>query len=585
MNAPFVAETAPPEAPSTSSHSLALTVAAAVVAPMVLAACGGGSSDGGSGAVDPGPANTFVALKVGVTAVGTTTVNSLPTTAGATTFTMSGSAPAGAVVKRDPGSSKPPEEYDFTVTATDAGSATTWIRVTVNPAPEDTLDITSSAVRRVRMFHSRVGFGATVSDLERFRGVAYATMIDTVVDEGRSTPVQGQVAWRNDVIPTATNDLKGDRIDEMRRWWFKEMLTTSSPLTERMVLFWHNHFVTAIYDIFEPITSWAYLETLRTYALGNFKTFVEAICINPAMVMFLDNNSNEKGRPNENFARELMELFTLGEGREYTEADIVEVAKSFTGYGLTNGDQFLFKPTKHESTAANYLAFLGRPAGEHHFGAPGPGITLGVGETTVVDIIFGLDDSNHPGHKRVAVYIAEKLWDEFIGGARDATTLRAIASAFQAAWDIRVALKTLFKSAAFMDISREGFLIRSPIELFVGMYRSLEILPETDGQWDALVWMGDGADQQLGQPPNVRGWAGGTLWITSKNYMNRRTYVADWKFGEIRLRVPSYLATVLTTLLLPIPPVVETVDPTKPIDNWTTSPLRACLRDPAIHLR
>ena len=131
-------------------------------------------------------------------------------------------------------------------------------------------------------------------------------MIDTLLAEARSTPVQSPPSWRGEKIPTwaeysswtqakrdAYDDQKGYRIAELRRWWFKEMLTTSSPLTERMVLFWHNHFVTAVYDVFKPIISLTYVETLRTHAMGNFKAFVEAICIDPSMVMFLNNNSNK----------------------------------------------------------------------------------------------------------------------------------------------------------------------------------------------------------------------------------------------------------------------------------------------------
>lgn len=576
--------------------------AATVAAPVLLVGCGGGGGGGGGGGASaPTAANTFTKMTISGTTTATMTVNGIVATAGSVEFSLNNpGASLGLSLKREPGASQPGKDYAFTMLANDGMGSTDekWVQVTINEAPEQVLDMSTAQVKQVRLFHSRLGMGATVGDLARFRHTPYNTMIDTLLAEVRSTPVQSPPSWRGETIPTwsefsswpqaqrdAYEDQKGERIGELRRWWFKEMLTTSSPLTERMVLFWHNHFVTAVYDIFQPITSLTYLETLRTHAMGNFKAFVEAICIDPAMVMFLSNNSNKKGKPNENFARELMELFTLGEGQIYTEADIVQVARAFTGFGLTDRDLFQFKPTDHDdgnSGYGPYLAYLGLPGGTHRYGAPGPGVPAG---PTVVDRLFELEDPNHAGYKRVAIYIAEKLWDEFVGGTRDTTTLRAIAGAFQTAWSIPAALATLFKSATFKDVLRAGYMIRSPIELFITMYHSLEILPQTTDQWNALVWMGDGADQQLGQPPNVRGWLGGNAWITTKNYMNRRTYVADWKFGEIRTLVPAYLAPVLKTLLLPIDPVVENPVLTNPISDWSTSPLRACLRDPAIHLK
>jgi uncharacterized protein (DUF1800 family) len=573
-------------------------VGLALAIALVAAACGGGG--GGGGAADPGPANTFTGVTMAATASAPLTINAMPASAGAVAFTLtSPGASAGLSLRRDPGAAKPADEHGFVLQADDgSGAVEKYVLVTINTAPEEVLDLGSVAVRQVRLFHSRLGMGASLSDLARFRNVPYATMISTLLAEKRSTPVQSPPSWVDSTIPTwqeigswstakqdAYTSTKGSRINDLRVWWFREMLTTSSPLTERMVLFWHNHFVTSMSDIFQPETSWRYLKTLRTHAMGNFRDFLDAICIDPAMVAFLDNASNEVGKPNENFARELMELFTLGEGQVYTEDDVVQVARAFTGYGLTDRQAFVFKGDAAHGNKHDFgtnMTILGSgPA--HFYGARFPGIPAG--QTTVIDLILA--------KTRAAVHIAEKLWDEFIGGPRDAPTITAVANAFRADYEITDALSALFTSAAFIDVSREGYLVRSPIELYIGMYRSLEVLPEVlpgNDQWQSLIWMGNDSDQLLGDPPNVRGWPGGTTWITTKNVMDRRSKLDGWKIYELQNRVPDYLRPVLATLLLPIPPVVEVVHPGNPMNAWQTtsaqmSPLRACFRDPAINLK
>jgi uncharacterized protein (DUF1800 family) len=283
---------------------------------------------------------------------------------------------------------------------------------------------------------------------------------------------------------------------QLRGWWLREMLATQSPLTERMTLFWHNHFVSSQQKV--KYTELMYRQNilLRQHALGNFGAMLHAVSKDPAMVIYLDGASNRKGTPNENFAREVMELFTLGEGN-YSEQDIKEAARAFTGWSI-DGDtgEFKWRPRIHDDGSKTVLGQSGNFDGD-----------------AVLDILLA--------QPACADYIVGKLWREFVSPNPDPTEVVRIARHFRASrYDIKTALHDLFLSPYFWDAANRGTLVKSPVELVVGTLHQFQFsyddpLPFTF----AVAQLG----QNLFNPPNVKGWPGGEAWINSSTLLARKS--------------------------------------------------------------
>src|SRR5262249_34183614 len=285
---------------------------------------------------------------------------------------------------------------------------------------------------------------------------------------------------------------------ELRGWWVREMLVTPSPLTERMTLFWHNHFVSAQPKVRVSHLMYRQNATLRAYALGNFGAFLHAIAKDPAMVVYLDSRPNRGGAPNENFAREVMELFTLGEGH-YTEADVKEAARAFTGWSLDRETgAFMFRPRLHDDGIKTVLGHSGRLDGD-----------------AVLDILLARPET--------AEFVVAKLWREFISPDPDPAEVARIARRFRASnYEIKVALSALLTSDAFYASANRGVLVKSPIELVVGTLRQLELAP--DGAVPFAV-AAAGMGQNLFSPPNVKGWPGGEAWINTTTLLARKQFL------------------------------------------------------------
>ena len=278
-------------------------------------------------------------------------------------------------------------------------------------------------------------------------------------------------------------------------WWLEHIHNTDYPLLERMTLFWHNHFTSDIDKVTWPQFMLRQNQLLRKHALGNFANLLHAITRDPAMLMFLDNAQNLAKSPNENFARELLELFTLGEGH-YSEADIVSAARAFTGWrvDLKKGE-FLFQKGHHDEEDKE---FMGRRAN--------------LDGADIINILLQ--------EPRTAEYIAEKFWAEFINNKTpDPLIIQSWAQSFRdSGYEIKALLKAVTHSQAFWAEENRGALIKSPLEFTVGMLRELNI---TLSDYDYLRK----ANQQLGQdlfhPPDVKGWRGGTSWITNTRLIRR----------------------------------------------------------------
>jgi uncharacterized protein (DUF1800 family) len=287
---------------------------------------------------------------------------------------------------------------------------------------------------------------------------------------------------------------------EIQRWWLKRMIETSRPLEEKMTLFWHGHFATGYRAIEDSYHMFVQNHFFRTNAVGNFADLVYGIIRDPAMLAYLNNNQNRKERPNENLARELMELFTLGEGNVYGERDIKEGARALTGYTF-NDDTFDFRPEAHDT-------------GEKHiFGQSGK--------------FDGQDFCKMILSQRVASeHICWKLYRYFVNdlpGEPDKDSqgfILKLAKLFRdEQYAIKPLLKTLFKSEHFYDEANIAALIKNPTQLIVQAIRSLRTPARSLG---ALASAADLMGQNIFYPPSVKGWDGGRAWINTSTLFVRQ---------------------------------------------------------------
>jgi hypothetical protein len=292
-----------------------------------------------------------------------------------------------------------------------------------------------------------------------------------------------------------------EAVAETAAWWVRRMGQGAYPLQEKLTLFWHGHFTTSARDERSVALLWEQNELLRRMAAGNFGKFVVEISRNPAMLDYLNNNQNKKQHPNENYARELMELFTLGIG-QYSEDDIKEAARAFTGWGH-DGEQFVFRKYDHDNGEKNFFGRRGNLDGH--------------------DVIDAILD-----HKACAPYIAGRLWNFFAYENPEPQITQGLGQVLRASkWELRPLLRAMFNSEAFYSEKSIGTQVKSPVQLVVGTSRLLNVdMPITRGFGGAL--------QQMGQvpldPPNVKGWPGGRAWInTSTLFVRYNTCV--WMAG------------------------------------------------------
>lgn len=286
-----------------------------------------------------------------------------------------------------------------------------------------------------------------------------------------------------------------------RVWWLEQMLNAPTPAAqfqERMTLFWHNHLVSSIEKVKVMRLMLEQNQVLRQHALGNFGEMLHAVSKTPAMVVYLDSASNRRGSPNENFAREVMELFTLGEGN-YTEADIKEAARAFTGWSVEPATgEFLWRPRMHDQGEKTLFGQRGAFDGD-----------------AVLDILLQRPET--------AVFLTRKLWREFISPTPNEREVQRIAARFRASrYDIKTVMRELLLSQAFWASENRASLIKSPVDLVVGSLRSIEReIPETR----ALALLLRNLGQDLLAPPNVRGWPGGEHWINSSTLLARKQFI------------------------------------------------------------
>lgn len=279
-------------------------------------------------------------------------------------------------------------------------------------------------------------------------------------------------------------------VRNLNMYWLYEMVNTSAQLREKMAFFWHGHFACRNLNVFYQQ---GLLDILRRNALGSFRTMLKEVSRSAAMLNFLNNQQNKKDHPNENFAREVMELFTLGRGN-YTENDIKEAARAFTGWGANLKGEFQFRKFQHDFGAKTVLGKTGNFDGEE-----------------VLDILLE--------QKQTALYITQKIYRFFVNEQPDKEKIGWLAERFyNSNYEIGKLMEDIFTSDWFYEEKNTGALIKSPVELLVGIQRMLPMKLENE---EALMLLQRVLGQILFYPPNVAGWPGGRNWIDSSSLMMR----------------------------------------------------------------
>lgn len=281
----------------------------------------------------------------------------------------------------------------------------------------------------------------------------------------------------------------------LANWYLAQIHQSEFPLWERMTLFWHNHFTSSLKKVLWPQWMFKQHQLLRKHALGNFAELLRAIVKDPAMLAYLDSSKNIAASPNENFARELLELFTLGVGH-YTEQDIINVARAFSGWNLNAAEgEFVFQAKLHDQGQKQFLGRTGNFDGS--------------------DILSILLEE-----KRTAEHIAEKFWKEFIShDPVDSNIIKEWANEFrESGYEIKALLLKVITSQVFWDTNQRGSLIKSPVEFTIGLLRELQV---PFAEYNALRLANEQLGQALFNPPDVKGWRGGKDWITNSRLIRR----------------------------------------------------------------
>lgn len=354
---------------------------------------------------------------------------------------------------------------------------------------------------RIKHLYSRMAFGLQYAEFEKLADHPVKKEAEKLIRQSRkSEPLR--VVSELLIRPLAQNGASEAQIKEyiekrnrqeldLNIAWMERLAQSSEPLREKMTLFWHGHFACRLNNGF-------YLQQLnnvqREHALGNFRTLLTEVSKSPAMLSFLNNQQNRKGRPNENFARELMELFTLGIGN-YTENDIRESARAFTGWqyrGKTG--EFFFNEKQHDTGVKRFFGREGHFSGED-----------------IIDMILA--------NRQTSKFIATKVYRFFVNDTPDNAHISEMAEAFyNSRYEIRPMLETMLSSEWFYDSRNVGNKIKSPVELLTGLNRMFSIRYENPR---VLLQLQRALGQALFYPPNVAGWPGGTSWIDSSSLMAR----------------------------------------------------------------
>jgi uncharacterized protein (DUF1800 family) len=352
----------------------------------------------------------------------------------------------------------------------------------------------------------RAAFGPMIENVNQLADVSQKELYKILVKTSSKKPValivatntyDGLVKGIQDLGQKLTREQKkqfrkqsADDIKNLNLTWLGEMINSETQLREKMSLFWHGHFACRVVNIY---FQQQLLNVIRENALGNFGDLLREVSKTPAMLSFLNNQQNRKQHANENFAREVMELFTMGRGN-YTETDVKEGARAFTGWGFNLKGEFVQRPFQHDNGNKTFLGKTGNFDGDD-----------------IIDIILE--------QKATAKFITNKIYKFFVNDEVDEDKIESLADGFyQSNYDLQKLMDEIFLSDWFYEEKNVGTRIKSPVELIVGVRR---LIPMELERPEAQLLFQKVLGQILFYPPNVAGWPGGKNWIDSSALMFR----------------------------------------------------------------
>ncbi len=369
----------------------------------------------------------------------------------------------------------------------------------------------------------RTGFGGSHAECLALSGRFRDEVVDEILD------LSGAPA---DPAPAGVGDPNvghWDQLVSLWRWWFERMRTSPSPIQERMALFWHNHFATGNDKIDDPALLHEQNHLFRAYGLGSFRTLThKVIHENAGVILYLDNDPNVQGAPNENLARELMELFTLGVNQGYTQDDVVGSARAWTGHGVVNWDdhRYQFHASRHDTELKTIF-----------------GQTRNWDGPELIDFMLGSD----PTRKRLAArFISTKVWSWFAHPNPDAGLVSWLENTFyDSDLDVTTLLRAMFNDDRFYATTARQGLVRTPVEYLAAALRCTGLAAGPDDNAHRTMqpewYMGD-MGQELFYPPNVSGWRQNAYWISSAAFWAKADFAENlaWKL-TIQGPSPDYV--------------------------------------------
>ena len=363
---------------------------------------------------------------------------------------------------------------------------------------------------QINLVYRRLCFGCSLSDINLYLNSSPGVLIDDIVDGASSmevTPAPEWAQWDNKQFNNS-----GKNKNYYHTLWQKQAFKdiANNGFRERLAVFWSNHFVIEYKDVNQPAYLYQYYALIQSHALGNFKTFVSEMGLAPAMLRYLNGYENKKNSPNENYARELYELFTLGEGNGYTQEDITETARALTGYNRFK--TYLGVIEFNENTFDNGNKTI--------FGREGKW-----GYDDVIDILF------EEKKDLIAEFICTKIYRYFVSPDPDSSIISSMAKTLkEEAFELVPVLKQLFNSEHFYDSINNNVIIKSPIDLMSGLHHSLSFQYQDNVDLELNLRnkcreMG----QEIFSPVDVAGWQGNQDWINSETLPKR------WEFADYLL--------------------------------------------------
>ncbi len=346
----------------------------------------------------------------------------------------------------------------------------------------------------------RLGFGALARDVADATKLGLSAALDKYIPANGARPAESAEFLATEPVLRRAALSSGD-VNQLKAWWLYRMRYSQHPLAEKLALFWHNHFATSNGKVQSVRHMLTQHDLIRQHGMGNFRELLHGMSKDVAMLVWLDSNSNRKRHPNENFARELMELFSLGVGN-YTERDIQEAARAFSGWHVRD-DEFWFNRLQHDDGSKTVF---------------GKSANFDGGQ--VVDLCLGLP--------ACAKFLATKLLQTFVRPRPSATLVDAFAARIREHnFQMTAALRELFASEAFFAAESRRAIIKSPLELVMGTLTLLGVRPHFQNCLAPLAGLG----QDIFEPPTVKGWEGGALWINSASLIARMNFLTELVSG------------------------------------------------------